>query len=47
MIVLVVMFGLDGFSRAALIADGVFLFVTIASSRLAIRALHMYRLPRR
>jgi len=36
------MFGLDGFSRAALIADGVFLFVTIASSRLAIRLLHMW-----
>jgi UDP-GlcNAc:undecaprenyl-phosphate GlcNAc-1-phosphate transferase len=42
MIVLVAMFGLDGFSRAALIADGVFLFVTIASSRLAIRLLHMW-----
>jgi UDP-GlcNAc:undecaprenyl-phosphate GlcNAc-1-phosphate transferase len=42
MIVLIVMFGLDGFSRAALIADGVFLFVAIATSRIAIRLVHWW-----
>lgn len=42
MLVLVLMFGLDGFSRAALIADGVFLFFAIASSRIAVRLLHVW-----
>jgi UDP-GlcNAc:undecaprenyl-phosphate GlcNAc-1-phosphate transferase len=42
MVVIVLMFGLDGFSRAALIADGVFLFFAVATSRIAIRLVHMW-----
>jgi UDP-GlcNAc:undecaprenyl-phosphate/decaprenyl-phosphate GlcNAc-1-phosphate transferase len=42
MAILALMFGLEGFSRAALIADGVFLFFAVVTSRIAVRLVHIW-----
>ena len=47
MAAIVALFGVHGFSRGALIVDGVFLFFAIASSRIAIRLLHTWFTTRR